>query len=114
MRNFWIVPGSEKNWKQALISKGIWGLEDRMLDRIHWLALAANDLILFYVTGKVKGIVGYGVVRNKFYQNVPLWDAELREGQVRWPLRFEFDIEFILPEGRQRFYLQHMRILKAY
>lgn len=100
MRNFWIVPGSEKNWKQALISKAIWGLEDRLLDRVHWLALAANDLILFYVTGKVKGIVGYGIVRNKFYQNIPLWDAELREGHVKWPLRFEFDIEFLLPQGR--------------
>ena len=100
MRNVWIVPGSEKNWKQALLSRGIWGLEEKTYDKIHWLALAPNDLILFYVTGKVKGVVGYGIVRNKFYQDVPLWDSEIREGRVKWPLRFEFDIEFILPENK--------------
>ena len=99
MRQFWIVPGTEKNWKQALTSKGIWGLEKRTLDRVYWLALAPNDLALFYVTGKVKGIVGYGIVRTKFYQDVPLWDAEIREGRVRWPLRFEFDVDFLLPEN---------------
>lgn len=97
---FWIVPGSEKNWKRALTSKGIWGLEQKTLDKIYWLALAPNDLILFYVTGKVKGIVGYGCVRSKFYQDVPLWDVEIRDNVVKWPLRFEFDVEFILPENR--------------
>ncbi|MCK4731207.1 MAG: EVE domain-containing protein [Methanophagales archaeon] len=100
MRQFWIVPGSEKNWKQALTSKGIWGLEQKTLDKVYWLALAPNDLTLFYVTGKVKGIVGYGIIRSKFYQDVPLWDAEIREGRVKWPLRFEFDVGFILPENR--------------
>ena len=28
MRNFWIVPGSENNWRQSLTSKGICGIED--------------------------------------------------------------------------------------
>ena len=100
MRQFWIVPGSEKNWKQALTSKGIWGLEQKTLDKVYWLALAPNDLILFYVTGKVKGIVGYGIIRSKFYQDVPLWDVEIREDRVKWPLRFEFDVGFLLPENR--------------
>jgi hypothetical protein len=99
MRNFWIVPGSEENWRLALISKGTWGLEETKLKKVYWLAIAPNDIILFYVTGKVKGIVGYGTVRGKFYQDVPVWDEEKRKGQVKWPLRFEFDIEFLLPEN---------------
>jgi hypothetical protein len=99
MRNFWIVPGSGKNWKQALLSKGIWGLQERILDKVYWLALKPNDLILFYVSGKVKGIVGYGIIRNIFYQDSPLWEDEVREDKVKWPLRFEFDIEFLLPEN---------------
>jgi len=99
MRNFWIIPGSEDNWRQALTAKGIWGLEEKTLDKIYWLALAPDDVILFYVSGKVKGIVGYGIVRSKFYQNVPLWKAEIQEGRAKWPLRFEFDIEYILPEN---------------
>lgn len=100
MRNFWLVPGSEKNWKQALISKGIWGLEEKTLDKVCWLAIAPNDVILFYVSGKVKGVIGYGIIRSKFYQDIPLWDAEIREGRVKWPLRFEFDVEFLLAENR--------------
>lgn len=99
MRNFWVVPGSEKNWRQSLISKGIWGIEDDSYKKIFWLAINPNDLILFYVTGKIKGLVGYGVVRNKFYQDTPLWEAEKVEGLAKWPLRFEFDIEFILPQN---------------
>ena len=100
MRNFWIVPGSEENWRQALISKGIWGLKDSMHDKVYWLALAPNDLILFYVSGKVKGVIGYGIIRSKFYQDVPLWKAEILEGRVKWPLRFEFDADFLLPENK--------------
>jgi hypothetical protein len=100
VRNFWIVPGSEENWRQALISKGIWGLEEATLDKVFWLAIASNDVILFYVSGKVKGVVGYGIIRSKFYQDVPLWKAEIQEGRVKWPLRFEFDVEFLLPENK--------------
>jgi len=100
MRNFWIIPGSEENWRQALISKGIWGLEETPVDKVYWLATTPNDLILFYVSGKIKGIVGYGIIRSKFYQDVPLWKAEIEEDRVKWPLRFEFDVGFLLPENR--------------
>lgn len=100
MKNYWIIPGSEGNWRQALISKGIWGLKERAFDKVYWLAIAPNDVVLFYVSGKVQGIVGYGIVRSRFYQDVPLWDAEIRVGRVKWPLRFEFDVEFLLPENR--------------
>ena len=99
MKNFWIVPGSEKNWKQSLISKGIWGIEDTIYKKVYWLAIQLNDIILFYITGKVKGIVGYGTVRNKFYQDVPLWDSEIKRNCIKWSLRFEFDIDFILPKN---------------
>jgi len=100
MRNFWIVPGSEENWKQAFISKGIWGLKETKLGKIYWLAITPNDVILFYVSSGVKGVVGYGIARGKFYQDVPLWKAEIQEGRVKWPLRFEFDVEFLLPEDK--------------
>lgn len=83
MRNFWIVPGSEKNWRQSLISKGIWGLEDTVFKKLYWLAIQPNDVILFYISGEIKGIVGYGIIRGKFYQDLPLWDEEIREGCVK-------------------------------
>lgn len=99
MRNFWIVPGSEKNWRQSFISKGIWGIENTISKRPYWLAIEPSDIVLFYITGRIKGIVGYGMIRNKFYQDVPLWPDEIQENRVKWPLRFEFDIDFILPQN---------------
>jgi len=100
MRNFWIVPGSKENWKQAFISKGIWGLTETGIDKVYWLAIVPNDVVLFYVTGDIKGVVGYGVTRGKFYQDVPLWKAEIKENRIKWPLRFEFDVEFLLPDDK--------------
>jgi len=73
-------------------------LEDKTYDRVFWLAVAPGDLLFFYVTGKAKRIVGYGTVRNRFLQDVPLWPQEVREGRALWPLRFEFDVDFLLPE----------------
>lgn len=100
MKNFWIVPGSKENWRQAFRSKGIWGLKETSYHKAYWLAIAPNDIILFHISGRLKQIVGYGTLRNKFYQDAPLWETELAEGRVKWPLRFEFDIDFLLDENR--------------
>jgi hypothetical protein len=99
MKNYWIVPGSEVNWRQAFIAKGIWGLRATKNHRLYWAAIAPNDIILFYVSGKIKKVVGYGTVRSKFFQNAPLWEAEIKEGVVKWPFRFEFDVEFLLDKN---------------
>ncbi len=98
MKNYWIVRDGLENWRQAFASNGIWGLEEKIFDKVFWLALQLGDVVLFYVTGEVKGVVGYGIIRNKFYQDVPLWPAEIKRKQTIWPLRFEFDVEFVLPE----------------
>lgn len=100
MRSFWIVLGSQRNWSEAFKARGIWGLRDTAHDKVYWLAVAPEDVLLFYVTGRVKGVIGYGTVRNRFYQDLPLWSDEVREGRAEWPLRFEFDVDFLLPEDR--------------
>jgi len=100
MRNFWIVPGKITNWKHAFLSNGIWGFKDDVLNKVYWLALSPGDLICFYVTNPTKRVIGYGTVRTKFIQNIPLWPDELQAGVAKWPLRFEFDIDFILPENQ--------------
>lgn len=100
MRNFWIVPGIEKNWQRAFHSLGTWGLKADKHGRLYWAALAPNDVIMFYVSGKVKRVVGYGFIRNKFYQDEPLWQEEMDAGRAKWPFRFEFDVEFLLDEDR--------------
>jgi len=97
MQQFWLVVGTERNWKVAFETRNIWGLKDfRELSAL-WNMLREGDGLLFYVSKPVHGIVGFGRVVSKFKQTNPLWPEEIRRNQVIWPLRFEFDIEYCLP-----------------
>jgi len=97
MQQFWLVVGSEKNWKVAFENKNLWGLKDFREVRSLWNMLREGDGLLFYVSKPVHGIVGFGHVVTKFRQTNPLWPEEVRRNEVIWPLRFEFDIEYCLP-----------------
>jgi len=97
MQQFWLLVGSEKNWKVAFENKNLWGLKDFRELRSLWNMLREGDGLLFYVSKPVHGIVGFGHVVTKFKQTNPLWPEEIKNNQVIWPLRFEFDIEYCLP-----------------
>src|SRR3990170_4339831 len=97
MQQFWLVVGSEKNWKVAFENKNLWGLKDFRELRSLWNMLREGDGLLFYVSKPVHGIVGFGHVVTKFRQTNPLWPEEIKRNEVVWPLRFEFDIEYCLP-----------------
>ena len=94
MANYWMAVGSLSNWMEAFTKGNIWGLRQRQKRR--WENLAENDVILFYVTARVAGIIGYGTVQTKFIQDQPLWLDEIKEGKVIWPLRFEFNVDYCL------------------
>jgi predicted RNA-binding protein len=95
LSNYWLVVGSPNNWRTAFEQKNIWGL--KQTQRHLWEALNEKDMLLFYVTSPVSGIIGHGTVRMKFRQDQPLWPQEIKEKKVIWPLRFEFNIERCLP-----------------
>ncbi|MDI6814857.1 MAG: hypothetical protein QMC90_02065 [Dehalococcoidales bacterium] len=61
MANYWMAVGSPGNWKEAFEKGNIWGLTQRQKHR--WENLTENDIILFYVTETVAGIIGYGSAR---------------------------------------------------
>ena len=96
--NHWLVVGTKQNWDTAFKHGKIWGLKETQ--RHLWESLNENDVVLFYATRPVGGIIGYGVVRTKFKQNKPLWPDELKEHKAIWPLRFEFDVESCLPPDK--------------
>jgi len=93
--DYWLVVGSTINWMTAFEKGNIWGLKERQ--RHLWESLNEGDILLFYVTQPVQGIIGYGILRTKFKQNRPLWPQELSEHKLIWPLRFEFDVESCWP-----------------
>jgi hypothetical protein len=97
MRQFWLIVGSEKNWKVAFASNNLWGLKDFREMRSLWNMMQEGDGLLFYVSKPVHGIVGFGHVGAKFKQTNPLWPEEIKRNEVLWPLRFEFDIEYCIP-----------------
>ncbi len=97
MKQFWLMVGTQRNWKVAFESNNIWGLKNFREMASLWNMLREGDGVLFYVSKPVHGIVGFGHVVTKFKQNVPLWPEEVKRNKVLWPLRFEFDVEHCLP-----------------
>lgn len=98
MVRYWLVVGTSQNWHTAFEHGNIWGLKESQ--RRLWESLGETDMLLFYATKPVGGLIGYGSVRTKFRQNQPLWPRELQEGKIIWPLRFEFDVEYCLPPAK--------------
>jgi hypothetical protein len=99
MAKYWMVIGAPANWTEAFGSGNIWGL--KQTQKHHWENLHENDIILFYATQPIAGVIGYGSVQTKFRQDKPLWPQEIKEGKVIWPLRFEFDVEHCLPPDKR-------------
>jgi len=92
----WIILGPEQSWKTAFEQGCIWGVKEVLYPE--WKALDKGNPIFFHVTGGVKGIVGVGTIQTKFIQDKPLWPDEISTKQVLYPLRFEFSVDYLLPE----------------
>jgi predicted RNA-binding protein len=88
---FWLAVGTSENWHTAFDYGGIWGLRNSQVG--FWNRMTENsDLIFFYVTSPVSGVVGNGILRTKLHQLSPLWPEERAKNQVIWPFRVEFDV----------------------
>lgn len=90
----WIVSGNQKNFELSLTFKQIWGITSKWYPQ--WKALERGDILFFYVSG-LKRVIGVGKAGNKFIQREPLWPDEIEEGKVKYPLRFEFSFDYLLP-----------------
>lgn len=90
-KNFWILTGNEENWETALSSGNVWGVREGNLVG-YWKKLEKDDLLLFYVTSPIAGVIGVGRLESKFKQDKPLWPDEIRAKKVIYPYRFDFKI----------------------
>jgi hypothetical protein len=93
--NFWVLTGSLENWDRG-ISDSIWGCREGLKPR--WENLETGDVLIFYVSSPISGIIGTGVVTSRFKANSPLWPDEVRENKIIYTYRFEFKIEYVLPK----------------
>jgi hypothetical protein len=92
----WISVGTPENWETA-ISGNIWGVVEGL--KSTWEKLQKGDILLFYATSPIKGVIGVGRIKNKFKQDKPLWAKEIKENRVIWPYRYDFEVEFLLPRS---------------
>lgn len=95
----WLVIGISKNWETALSQPiPIWGLKQRF--RSEFEILKTGDILWFYVTSPVSGVVGLGIVKDKYIDNSSLtWREELEKGRIIWPLRFRIQVLKVLPQS---------------
>ncbi|MEM3465252.1 MAG: EVE domain-containing protein [Candidatus Jordarchaeales archaeon] len=75
----WMVTGSAGNLKTSL-EKDKWGVNRRLKNT--WERVAKGDLLLFYVTSPVCGIVGVASVEGKSEENNILWHDEAVVGEL--------------------------------
>jgi hypothetical protein len=100
MSRWWLAVGPSEYWQIAFEQGSIWGLRATPRHDALWGMLSEGDKVLFYATLPISGVIGYGIVRRKFKQDKPLWPLEIEEGKVIWPNRFEFDVEYLLPQDK--------------
>jgi len=83
----WILTGNVENWKVAL-DKNVWGVTPKL--RPLWEQMRGGDLLFFYATKPVSGIIGVAKVQETMKEDVPLWPNEVRQGKVKYPYRIRF------------------------
>lgn len=93
----WLVIGISRNWETALSQPvPVWGLKPKY--RAEFQALKTGDILWFYSTSPVGGIVGIGTVKDKYMDDVRLlWEEEYKKKEVIWPLRFRIHVLKALP-----------------
>lgn len=98
--NNWLLIGVSKNWETAL-SQPVprWGLKLRY--RGEFQSLNIGDIVWFYATAPISGVIGVGMVKDKYIDNMNLvWDEELRRKEVIWPLRFRIQVLKVISQER--------------
>ena len=113
MPKWWLAVGRPEHWKIAFEYGSIWGLKATARQTALWENISPSDHVLFYATSPVGGVIGHGVVRTKFRQDKPLWPQEVKENRVIWPHRFEFDVEYCLPQARWKTHKSTSNAIKA-
>ncbi len=94
---YWLAIGTGRNLGLSLKTK-IWGMSEHY--NSNWEKVQKDDVVVFYAMKPVKGIVGYGKVLSKIKEHRLLWDQEIREGTVLWPLRMRIEYVYVLPERK--------------
>ena len=95
---YWVLSGSYDNWVIGL-EKKVWGVKEKA--KPLWEKVELGDIVVFYATGKV-GILGYGIVLEKFVDHSPLWPEEVKQGKAIWPYRMRIKVKKLFSKPKPR------------
>ncbi len=88
MPRYWTLSGTLENWRIGL-EKGVWGVSEKAKGL--WEKVQPGDVVVFYATKT--GVIGYGIVEEKYVDREPLWPEEARRGEAIWPYRMKIRVE---------------------
>ena len=95
---YWINVAPPRSWPET-INLSICGMPETLINKYRWRRVAKDDLILFYVTAPISGLIGYGKTIEILEGNAPLWSQELRVKHILYPLRIKISITTVLKQG---------------
>ena len=100
MVRFWLLSGTLENWTRTFSeAEHLWATRDIPILRSAVQRIGKGDLLAFYVTRPVGGVVGFGVAESERYTGTtPYWPDEKKQKKVLYPHRFKFSIVDSLPE----------------
>lgn len=94
----WLVVGKLKNWLSTFSQPvPIWGL--KLSQKKEFEEMDVGDILYFYITSPIRGIIGFGRVKDKYIDEKNLiWEDEIKRKEVIWPLRFRIQVLKVLPK----------------
>jgi len=102
--NFWLLSGSVENWSRTLEeAEHLWATRDTPILRSVVQKISKGDLLAFYVTRPVAGVIGFGRAKSERYMGTtPYWPDEKRARKVLYPHRFKLSILGLLSKNLWR------------
>jgi len=97
---FWLLSGTMENWTHTIKdAEHLWATRDLPILRSAVQRIGKGDLLAFYVTRPVGGVIGFGVAESERYTGTtPYWPDEKKQRKVLYAHRFKFSIIDSLPE----------------
>ena len=98
--NYWMAVGPQENWTHSFENGNIWGCPGSTGIRTQWTKANIGDILFFYITSPVKGIIGYGKIIAKSENTIPFWPIESGDKPSRFPLRIGFERLALIPHDK--------------
>lgn len=97
--NYFLNVAPQDSWVES-IRLGICGVPPAEINRQQWKKVEEKDILLFYATAPISGIIGLAKVVETFEERIPLWPQEISSGRVFWPYRIRLTEVQSLPKER--------------